>query len=82
MDLQGILRFFVNCNMSSDKQKSVANNTVQEQVPDYAKAEMDLLKEALKRTYTERFLFATQLYKIGQTLSKAVITHRPDTFTK
>lgn len=43
----------------------------------YEKTEMDLLKDALNRTYTERFLFATRLYKIQQTLNKAKITHKP-----
>ncbi|MEP7254853.1 MAG: hypothetical protein ABI666_03700 [Ferruginibacter sp.] len=43
----------------------------------YEKAELNLLKDALKRTYMERFLFATQLYKIQQTLKKATLTHQP-----
>lgn len=50
-------------------------NIVQEQQPDYEKAEMDLLRDALKRTYKERFLMATTLYKIQLTLNKAKITH-------
>jgi hypothetical protein len=37
---------------------------------DYEKAEMDLLRAALKRSYTERFLMATRLYKIQQTMKK------------
>ena len=44
---------------------------------DYEKAEMDLLREGLKRSYKERFLMATRLYKIQQTMQKAVITHKP-----
>lgn len=43
---------------------------------DFEKAEMDLLKEGLKRTYKERFLMATRLYKIQKTMEKAVITHK------
>ena len=43
----------------------------------FDKAELELLKEGLKRTYTERFLFATQLYKAQQTMQKAIITHKP-----
>lgn len=54
----------------------------QNQQPDYEKAEMDLLRDALKRTYKERFLIATTLYKIQQTLSKAKITHKPYTSPK
>jgi hypothetical protein len=39
--------------------------------------ELELLKEGLRRTYKERFLFATQLYKAQQTMQKALITHKP-----
>ena len=42
----------------------------------FEKAELDLLKEALKRSYKERFLMATRLYKIQKTMQKAVITHK------
>ena len=35
------------------------------------------LKEGLKRTYKERFLMATLLYKVHQTMKKATITHKP-----
>lgn len=34
------------------------------------------LREALNRTYMERLLFATKLYKIQQTLKKATYTHK------
>jgi len=43
----------------------------------FDKAELDLLKEALKRSYKERFEFATRLYKIQQTMNKASIVHKP-----
>ncbi len=43
----------------------------------FDKAEIELLKEGLKRTYKERFEFATRLYKIQQTMNRAVITHKP-----
>jgi len=52
-------------------------NTLNEHQPDYEKAELDKLRDALKRTDKERFLVATRLYKIQQTLSKATITHQP-----
>ena len=58
--------------MSNDK-----NHPSQIQQPDYEKAETDLLKESLSRSYKERFLMATRLYKIQQTMKKAVITHKP-----
>lgn len=43
----------------------------------FDKAELDLLKEGLKRSYKERFEMATRLYKIQQTMNKAIITHKP-----
>jgi len=49
-----------------DKQKQI-----------FDKAELDLLKEGLKRNYKERFEMATRLYKIQQTMSKATIAHKP-----
>lgn len=58
--------------MSENKEKR------DEFLPDYEKAEMDLLREALKRSYKERFLMATRLYKIQKTMQKAVITHKPN----
>lgn len=42
----------------------------------FEKAELELLKEGLKRSYKERFLMATRLYKIQKTMEKAVITHK------
>ena len=45
--------------------------------PDFEKAEMDLLRANLRRSYKERFLMATRLYKIQQTMKRAVITHKP-----
>jgi hypothetical protein len=39
-------------------------------------AETELLREALKRSYKERFLRATQLYKVHQTMKKMKITHQ------
>jgi hypothetical protein len=44
---------------------------------DYEKHEIDLLKEGLKRSHKEKFLMATRLYKIQQTMKKAIITHNP-----
>jgi hypothetical protein len=43
----------------------------------FDKAEIELLKEGLRRSYKERFEMATRLYKIQQTMSKATITHKP-----
>lgn len=43
----------------------------------FDKAEIELLKEGLKRTHKERFEMATRLFKIQQTMTKAVISHKP-----
>jgi hypothetical protein len=42
----------------------------------FNKASDDYLREALKRTYTERFLYATMLYKVQKTMQKATIVHK------
>jgi hypothetical protein len=43
----------------------------------FAQAQMELIKEALKRSYKERFEMATRLYKVQQTMNKATITYKP-----
>ena len=43
----------------------------------FEQATLELLKEGLKRSYKERFEMATRLYKIQQTMNKAVISHKP-----
>ena len=62
-------------NFSELNKINLTQSFLQEHQPDYEKAGTDLLKDALKRTYTERFLFATRLYKIQQTFKKAKVTH-------
>ena len=57
----------------------IKTNEDEQRNADFEKAEMDLLREALKRSYKERFLMANRLYKIQQTNQKAVITHKPFT---
>jgi len=52
-------------------------NTMHEPQPDYEKAEIDLLRDALYRSYTERFLMTTRLYKVQQTINKAKIIRKP-----
>ena len=44
---------------------------------DYEKAEMDQLRNALKRTYTERFLMMTTLMKMNDMFKKAKIMRTP-----
>ena len=53
------------------------SQSVPDQARAFEKAEMDLLRENLRHSYKERFLMATRLYKIQQTMSKAVITYKP-----
>ncbi|MCU0322228.1 MAG: hypothetical protein MUE72_07420 [Chitinophagaceae bacterium] len=48
----------------------------------YEKAEMDLLRDALKRTHKERFLMMTSLMKMNNTFRKAKITFTPYTLNK
>lgn len=43
----------------------------------FSEADIERLKENLKRSYTQRFERATRLYKIQMTMKKAVITHKP-----
>ena len=43
----------------------------------FDQAELELLKEGLKRSYKERFEMATRLYKIQQTINKSSIVHKP-----
>jgi hypothetical protein len=50
--------------------------------PDYEKAELDLLRAALKRTHAQRFEMLTRLMKIQFTLNKAKIIHKPYTLKK
>jgi hypothetical protein len=39
----------------------------------FNKASDDYLREALKRTYTERFLYATMLYKVQKLCKKLLL---------
>lgn len=54
-----------------EKNKILLEDTIlNEPAADYEKAETDLLKDALNRSYTERFLMTTRLYKIQLTLAR------------
>ena len=44
---------------------------------EFDQAEIELLKEGLKRSYKERFEMATRLFKIQQLMMKASIVHKP-----
>lgn len=58
--------------MSSDK-----HTYNPDQADDLEKVAMDELRGNLRRSYKERFQMATRLYKIQQTMKKAIITHKP-----
>ncbi len=62
--------------------KKNPKNILQEPMPDYEKAELDLLQEGLNRSYTERFLMMTNLMKRNIMLNKAIIKHKPFPGTK
>jgi hypothetical protein len=62
----------MDANISSDK-----SQWSPEQTPDFEMAEINLLRDNLRRSYKERFLMTTRLYKIQQTMKKAVIIHKP-----
>ena len=51
-------------------------DVLKEPSADYEKAEMDLLKAALSRSYTERFHMMTRLMKMNQMLRQAAIKHK------
>ena len=54
-----------------------ADNQVNEPQADYDKAELDLLREGINRTYTQRFETMMQLIKVGIMMKNAKIIHKP-----
>jgi hypothetical protein len=72
------LLFMVTCD--TDKPgifctMSYTNNFQEDREADFNKAEIDGLRQALKRTYTERFEMMMTLIKTNLMLRKAAITH-------
>ena len=55
---------------------SIEQNILHEPQPDYEKAEMDLLKDALARNSSERFDKLMQLIKVGFMLKNAKISYK------
>jgi hypothetical protein len=64
------------------KEKEENVSEVNEPSVSYNDAETALLREGLNRSYKERLLFATMLYKVQQTFKKATIISKPDNLTK
>lgn len=56
--------------------KKQEKHIIQEPASDYEKAEFDLLKSALKQSYTERFLTMTKLMKMSIMFRQAQIKHK------
>jgi len=52
-------------------------NRLQEPIPDYEKAETDLLKEGLKRSFNERFHTMTALMKMSLMFKQVNVKHKP-----
>jgi len=52
------------------------DSILKEPSADYEKAEMDLLKSALRRSHTERFHMMAELMKMNQMFRKAKIKHK------
>lgn len=65
--------------MTEQERKELEEQYLRDPDSFYKKAETDRLKEALKRTYKERFLVMTRLMKMGSMLSNARITKQAST---
>ncbi|MES1218263.1 MAG: hypothetical protein ABUT20_22345 [Bacteroidota bacterium] len=63
--------------LTEEQRKELYENFLREPDSFYEKAEMDQLREALQKSYTERFLTMTRLMKMGIMFSKAKITRSP-----
>lgn len=66
--------------MSFQKDQDIPDvpNQVNEPQADYEKAELDLLKDGIQRTDTQRFETMMQLIKLGVMMKAAKIIHKPD----
>ena len=69
--------------MKEYKQQNNISDSVSENTDAlFEKAEMDLLRAALNRTYTERFLVMTRLMKMNIMFKNAKKTYTPYTLNK
>lgn len=51
-----------------------------EKAPDYEKAELDLLRDGIRRSYTQRFDMMMTLIKTGIMFKNAKIVHNKDRY--
>ena len=58
-----------------------SKRTTKQLTADFEKSEIDLLKNALKKSYTERFFTMTSLMKLDSMFRNAKISHQPDVKT-
>ena len=63
--------------LSEEEREALYKNFLQEPDAFYQKAEDDLLKNALKLSYKERFLIMTRLMKREIMFKNAHISHQP-----
>lgn len=61
--------------LTDEERTTLHNNFLQDPDSFYEKAETDQLREALKKSYTERFLTMTRLMKMGIMFSKAKVRY-------
>jgi hypothetical protein len=63
-------------NPMKKEDKNILSEPSEAYITNFAESEVQLLKDGLDRSYKERFEFATRLYKIHMTMSKASISHK------
>jgi hypothetical protein len=71
--------------MSSQEKKyenDQGTSQVNEPQADYEKAELDLIRNALKRSHSERFDIMMRLIKTSIMLKNAKVTHQSDSISK
>lgn len=71
------LKTFVNSNLLYKFDIVLSTMGIEKNKQSFDNAELELLREGLKRSYKERFEMATRLFKIQQTMNKALISHKP-----
>lgn len=68
--------------LTEDERKELENNFLREPDAFYELAEMNQLRDSLRRSYKERFLTMTNLMKLNILFSKAKITRNDSPLSK